>query len=486
MFKTKAKSKVKVFVPKPPQDPTQFGVCCVCGEKGYKYWMEKKERWSMPPKWVTFKGLWYCPDCWETAFYARCISIPVATPLNMVWDDFGRLVAESWLESTVLHRLLVQAFIKDEAAMNTEMKKFPAYPKKLDAYQMARELAPNMHSGSASHIAKTVWAKYKRERYKVWWDGENLSNFRYPQPCIMRAQDVQVGTDVDARSGTRYPTLQGNLRGTKVIMRLKSGKDYKRSLATIDRIVAGEVKLGNVMLTGKPHHWSGHRYQLDNIKDRNEKSRNRFYVQVIARLSVHIPRKPFELVGGEVPILVRTCRWSLFTWKFEESKVFVTNGDDLRKRYNAYKNQTDPERVKRQLARLERLMDQSGMTSEQVRERLIGHDRVRRRLADDCKYMRDRKRRLSMEDLISIRSAKHQEWTVTMLRQRIAEVIKQAVRNKVNIMRYDDTEQRFHKHMPWASIRKWFAEACEANQIKFEYIGKPVKVGDNGNKEVKV
>lgn len=202
-------------------------------------------------------GIRWCAACWHERYILRAVTIPVAGPVDGTWPELREALKTVFRATTRLRNWAVTELAKADVVRLPEMKKLPK-PPRVYLYPGAREVAPEIDSGSTVAILHAVEGRWCKRRFNVVWLGnESLPNYRYDRAVYpVRSQDWKAvrGEDGEAMVSVR-------LAGRRWLLRLRGGHQFHRQLAAHAKMVDGLAVISELSLSEERANGGDHRPQ---------------------------------------------------------------------------------------------------------------------------------------------------------------------------------------------------------------------------------
>jgi hypothetical protein len=171
-------------------------------------------------------------------FTIRCITIPVAAPVEGTWQDLWADLHKCWADTTAMSNWMMTELAKADHCRKPGETKLP----KMEPtyfYPHASKLFPNLDTRTCTSIERTVKAKYRKMRYDVIWrHAASLPTFRYPVPYPMHNQSWKAFFDDSGCPVVDLPLGRKN----RWQLRLKRGHEFARQLAMFRMLVSDDLK----------------------------------------------------------------------------------------------------------------------------------------------------------------------------------------------------------------------------------------------------
>ena len=199
----------------------------------------------LPTGWKHAGEEYWCGDCWRGKYVLRAITLPVAQPLGVTWEDFRTALKLMWRETTRASNWMVRQLALADIEREPGVAKMPPMPRSY-LYPVARQQFPVLPSQTVAALEQAVTAKYKAKRYEVVWTcAAALPTFRYPQPFPVHNQSWSVTVEDSS------PTISIRIGEHRVQLRLKSGHRFRRQVAAVKGIASGSAVTGECALYEK-------------------------------------------------------------------------------------------------------------------------------------------------------------------------------------------------------------------------------------------
>ena len=181
---------------------------------------------------------YYCGDCWRGKYILRAITLQIAEPQGLSWDDLRTALKVMWRETTRASNWMMRQLALADVEREPGVTKMPPMPRSY-LYPVARQQFPVLPSQTVAALEQAVTAKYKAKRYEIVWTcAAALPTFRYPQPFPVHNQSWTVAMENDS------PVVSVRMGEHRIQVRLKSGNRYRRQLAGIRSIADGSAVPG--------------------------------------------------------------------------------------------------------------------------------------------------------------------------------------------------------------------------------------------------
>lgn len=278
-------------------------ICGVCGvEKlGKKTCMGT---YGIPNGWKQREDDLRCASCWKVSFRLRAITLPIAEPVGMTWEELNKHLREVFTQSTMLANASVLTLMKAEPLVPYGETKLPARPQ-VYLYPLRAQMGLTMNSSSAGSLVQAVQKKYNSQRFDL-LVRRNISPpvYRYPYPYPVHNNSWSI----EELEGSWVVSLP--LDGLRVQLRLKS-KDRFRQIDAMRALLAGKAKKAELAL-----------YERRGMSGR----------VIFAKMMMWLPNTT-ERIKRETVMTVRTDEQRLLVATLEGREIPLNfNEDDLRRK----------------------------------------------------------------------------------------------------------------------------------------------------------
>lgn len=196
----------------------------------------------LPRGWKRLGERVYCDRCWRASFVLRAITLPIAAPLDGDWKELRAALRECWSNATQLANWAVTELAKADVVRTPDLDKLPPMPQ-VYLYPGAREVLPDMDTGSVVSLLQSVEQRYRKSRFDVIWRrAASLPTYRYPTPYPVHNQRWSVREEEG-----RGLILSARLAGQRWDLVLKTG-GRGRQRAAVRRLIAGEAAAGELAI----------------------------------------------------------------------------------------------------------------------------------------------------------------------------------------------------------------------------------------------
>ena len=262
-----------------------------------------------------------CPKCWNARYILRAVTIPIAGPIDGTWKELRESLKIVWRAATRLSNWAVTELAKADIVRTAEMTKLPKPPKNY-LYPGARAMAPEIDSGSVVAILHSVEGKWRAKRFNVTWLAkESLPNYRYPTPYPIRPHDWRCEKDGE------IIMVNARLAGRRWKLRLRGGHQFRRQLASVHQLLAGEAIGAELALYERRSNGNDRRPQSTGRDSGGQKCVSR----LMCKMVMWLPRKETgkQKTGT---LVVRTDTESLLVaLDIKGEKLWVENCDQVRR-----------------------------------------------------------------------------------------------------------------------------------------------------------
>lgn len=243
----------------------------------------------------------FCEDCWNRQNILRAISIPVARPVDLTWEEFREKLKGLWRLSTqVSNWIMTELYVRDIRREGGQVKMPPRPATYL--YPEIRLRFPGLPSNTAAALERSVTARYNALRYDfIWTCAKSIPNHRYPTPFPIPNQAWSVEI-VEDHPHVSIPV--GN--GERVALRLKNGgAGFRRQMANLGLIISGAAVQG----------------QMDIYEQGTD---------VMCKMVAWLPKKPY--IERADTLFVRSEAESIIVaLNVKDEKLWTYNGDQVRR-----------------------------------------------------------------------------------------------------------------------------------------------------------
>lgn len=381
-----------------------------------------------------------CQDCWDKTFVMRSVIFPVAGPYmhgsqeerNQAWRELRDDLYAAWGDTTRVANWYTRELVKAEPPrLATDVKLAPAPHPYL--YNEARALCPGLVPSSVTALLRAVGLKYDSRRFHaIWRCAESVPSFRYPVPlpCNQQSWSAEYG-------GDNVPVVSFLIAagGKRIKLRLRGGPEFKRQLAAFRLIVDGKARRCELSVYARPASDGDHRPGIVIDKDPH---------MIVVKLVAWLPRKEPGELSGE--LLVKTSG---------DDGLPVVDGVLKRPTFWTYRVADG---------------DPKHLCADHIRRWLAEHNSRLARTNDDLKHEK-RWPKAVRDGMVAARQpwiAKHNRRMDSFLHESTTMLAKFAERQRVAVVRYDDTDASFAPKFPWQKIREQLAWKLSERGIKFE------------------
>lgn len=372
-----------------------------------------------------------CAKCWGTRYATRTISVPVSGPVGLEWPDLRKLWRQASQDARVLANWAYRHLVSIEPPKTPEGK-LGKYPK-VYLYGNATASGPGwgtLGAAVGSQVLRQVEADYRADRYEMYVLGTRSTR------CYGRGIPIHVaaqGIRLTEEEGRIYVSLP--VGGQRVQLRLSGSHRHRRQVMRLRRLIAQPLLIGSAKLYERKKPGGE---ATDGQQGRENGGGARYKTELIVGISGEEERRGAD--NREGTLHVRTDKDSLLIALTPDGdKVWYYHADHVKRLLMMHD---------RHLGRLQRMSDDRKM--ERRRPRRFGAD-FASNVQAQCKRDRDRTR--------------------SAIQQVAAHFVAYAVRQRVDLIVFDDTDRSFGGSVPWAALREAIRQGCEFRNINFECKG---------------
>lgn len=213
--------------------------CHSCGTNGNGK-RTRSGSFGIPSAWKQRDEKVFCKSCWKTAYRLRAITLPVAEPIGMSWDELRAHVRECFTQATTLANACVLTMMRAEPLVPYGETKLPKSPT-VYLYPLRKELGLTISSSATVSLVQAVQKTYDSKRYDLLVRRSIAPPvYRYPYPYPVHNQDWRVREDDGM-------VVSLPLDGRRVELKLKS-KDRHRQVDALRMLIAGKAKQSELAL----------------------------------------------------------------------------------------------------------------------------------------------------------------------------------------------------------------------------------------------
>lgn len=315
-----------------------------------------------PAGWKHQGEQYFCSECWRAKYILRAISMPVASPVDVSWEDLRASLKLMWQQTTAAaNRIMTECYTKDVRRKPGE-DKMPAMPR-VYLYPTLREEFPGLPAQTVASLEQACQRKYRAARYDtVWVAKAALPTYRYPTPFPIPSQGWS------ARIQQERPLISLRIGDQRRELYLKGGPQMRRQLEQFRLIVSGEAVPGEAAI-----------YQRGKA--------------LMVKMVAWLPR-PVSAGARTGTLRVRTAPDSLLVAVNAKDEVlWKYNGDHLRRwahehrrqlqrwsEDSKYENRPAPSFAQRRAAAAGKFRDRMNSATHEIAAQLAGYA-LRRRFA---------------------------------------------------------------------------------------------------------
>lgn len=388
--------------------------CTACGREQRTKPTAKAEL-RLPRAWKRHRGVW-CASCWSERWVLRAITIPVAGPVDGTWDDLREDLAQCWSCATSVANWAVAELLKADVVRTPEMEKLPAMPRTY-LYPGAREVAPDMDTGSVVSLLQQVERRYRARRYQVVWQRRAAPpSYRYPMPYPIHNQRWRARRGPNGEALIEVP-----LAGRRWTLRLRGGAGFRRQLKAVHALIDEAAVQGELALYQRRGSRGDHRPTAD-VKQPK---------QLMAKLVMWLPKRERSKEQSGT-LVVRT----------DPNSLLVYHMDGEEPRY---------------------------IHADQARRWVAEHRRKLQRTADDTKREKrvPKRQRHQITQKRATWAAKHRRRMDSLTHEVSAMIAGYAERRRAAAVVLDDDDRDYVESFPWHELRTKLAYKLEERGIEF-------------------
>lgn len=363
----------------------------------------------LPRGWKRIGGKLLCGDAVKSRYRTACVSIAVRwSDDKQANDDFHAVLNRGFSISTGLANWFIRELFVRDCCRTPDMEKLPTFNVP-GLYQAAKERWPldTTPSGLLAAMEHRIRGIYTAHRYAIVWQcSESLPSFRWPFSYPVRTQDYTLNLGSDGSMSVAV-----NIARERLTINLSQSHKYARQRAGLEKILGGDGKLGELLIT--------------RAKDGN----------VFVRFTGQFPKD--EWTGKTGTLYVRTDSDSLIVAiNAKEEKLWVYNADHLRR---------------------------------WVKER----QRRKNRLSDDRKFEdRRRGRPVTFEQRSRAEVEKFRRRMDTATHQIALRIVGYAKRRKFGKIEYNESDKRFLDQFPYHELKTKLIDKANLAGIEVELVSK--------------
>jgi hypothetical protein len=217
-----------------PTEASTVIPACACGRKA------KKSR--LPSGWKRHQNSVYCDRCWGERYLLRAISVPVAAPEDISWEELRKQLKIVWAETTrISNWIMTELYVRD-IRREPGMEKLPPM-QYVYLYPEARQKFPSLPPQTVASIVHAMQKKYRASRYEIIWTARvSLPNHHFPMPFPVNNQAWSASIENDR------PIVSLRLGEGRVRLRLKNGPQFHRQMKAFGAIARSEAVPGELAI----------------------------------------------------------------------------------------------------------------------------------------------------------------------------------------------------------------------------------------------
>ena len=367
-----------------------------------------------------------CPTCWKQTYVLRAIMIPIAGPVGKSWVELSDVLKRSWQQATSLSNWAVTELRLRDVTRTPGLKRRSRMPS-VYLYREARAFRPGLPPPSLTSLLQTVERRYRKARLSVIWRAEaSLPSYRYPVPLPIHNQSWRPGIGENNEL-----LLHLRLGDEHWILRLRGGHSFRRQRTAVEKLLDGCGARAELSIYPRRSSAGDHRPA---IRAREPGGGERSSYRVMAKMMMWLPREDREVQSDRV-LRLRTASGSFWIAELENRNPWTLNADHVR-RWAAEHQQ-----------RLQRLSQDTKHEERTLKRRRHSMKSARRKLAD-----------------------KHRRRTRTWIQQAVAYVASLAVRNRIGVIEYDDSERSYLVSFPWHALKKHLGVKCDELGLRLRVV----------------
>lgn len=386
----------------------------------------EQEAGRLPAGWKRHADRIWCGPCWQERYCLRTVTIPVVGPEDGDWEALRETLRHCWSEATMLSNWAIRELAKADPGRRPGDERLAKMPR-VYLYGLAREAGMELcDPQSRTSLLTAVERKYRQRRYAArWLCSESLPMFRYPTPYPLHNQSWSI-----AEQEGRF-VASVRLGGRRLGLLLRGGHEFRRQLAAVRRLIAGEALAGEASIYEVRASGPDHRNGLDM---RSPGGGQRRPSRIMFKMVLWLPKQAVRPREGT--LYLRTAGDSFWTYHVGlEGEIKHLNADHVR----------------RWIAEHRRRLD---------------------RMADDLKYEKrwPKRTRRRMVESQEARIARMKGRMQSFCHEATAMLAKFADRQGVATVVYDDTNQAFADKFPWHAVRELLAYKLDERGIGLELV----------------
>ena len=389
---------------------------------------------KLPRNWKRHQEKTWCSICWRKAYAIRAITMPVAGPVDLSWEELRPKLRAAWQLATAAANWAVQRLMSLDHLRRPEDEKLQPAPV-VYLYPECRALFPALPTQTVCALLQTVERRWRARRWEVLWARSAAApTYRYPMPFPVKntnwhleeyEQSVAVNTALLAQERVR--------------LRLRGGLEFRRKLRFLDAILSGEALQGELSLSEQRVHSGDHRPAL---LGRAPGGGQKTAARLVAKVVAWFPKEARGELSGTLE--VKTDPEHFWVATHADHDPWVLNGDHVR-------------RWQRE------------------------HNLVIERLAEDSKYEKrwPGKERLEIQEYRERRCGKNRRRLEAWCHDASALLVAYARRLKVAQVVYRDGEKGYMSHFPWCQLAEKLEYKLDAAGIKLQMVKERAAGGED-------
>lgn len=218
--------------------PTVY-TCTTCGSTGNGK-RTRSGSFGIPNGWKQHEDGTFCNACWKTAYRLRAITLPVAAPVGMTWEELRPHLRECFTQATTLANACVLTMMRAEPIVPYGDTKLPKAPS-VYLYPLRKAMNLTMSTSATISLIQAVQKTYNSKRFDLLVRRSIAPPvYRYPFPYPVHNHDWTVREDDGM-------VVSLPLDGIRVEVRLNSN-DRHRQVDALRQVIEGKAKQAELAL----------------------------------------------------------------------------------------------------------------------------------------------------------------------------------------------------------------------------------------------
>ena len=214
----------------------------------------------LPRGWKHVGEAILCPACLHDHYLHRAVTVPIASPIDATWGEFGAALKEAWVQSTACANWIVTTLYVRDIRREATMQKLPSMTP-VYLYPEARAQFPQISPINLTALLQQVERTYREQRYELLWTGtRSLAVHRYPVPTPIHAQALAIDPP---DPGNGWMTVRLRLGDRWWALRLRGGAEFARQRRQLLALQTGTALMGAGALLGITARTGDHRHRED-------------------------------------------------------------------------------------------------------------------------------------------------------------------------------------------------------------------------------